>query len=345
MPYRIIVLIISFVIIISNLCFSGIDTTRIGRFSTNLLIKPIIINTGLNISLRPKESKISTFDNSVTKNIRTNYNAYLPTYTGISFALYGIGFTVALGTSSTYINKNTNIATDVTDIRLNFYRRWIGYEAYFQNYNSLYQNQIVTNPFAGGVANNSIYSASTSLINTGINLYLIPNFYRYSYNAAFNNTEFQKKSASSFIYLNMLNFQRLADKEGLIPLNQQLNYEEFGFLKHNAAFSYAFMPGYAFTLVAGKAYFSLLSTIGAGFMAQRYKTFSTKNEIDITFNSRSRASLGFNTKYFFTGVYASYDYMQYSLKKIQFRRNDYTIGAYLGFRLIKLKNEKIKVVK
>ncbi|MFN4234679.1 MAG: DUF4421 family protein [Bacteroidia bacterium] len=345
MSYRIIVFLISFYIIIPNQCFSGIDTTRIGRFSTNLLIKPIIINTGLNISMRPRESKISTFDKSVTTNIRTNYNAYIPTYTGVAFSLYGLGFSFALGSNSTYINKNEWVATDVTDIRLNFYRTWIGYEAYFQNYNSLYRNEITGNPFTGGVGNNSIYSASTNFINSGINLYLIPNFYRYSYNAAFNNTEFQKKSASSFIYLNMLNFQSLADKEGLIPLNQQLNYEEFGFLKYNTAFSYAFLPGYAFTLVAGKAYFSLLSTIGAGFMAQRFKTFSTKSNLDITFNSRSRASVGFNSKYFFTGVYASYDYMQYSLKKIQFRRNDYTIGAYLGFRLIKLKKEKIKVVK
>lgn len=325
--------------------FSGIDTTRIGRFSTNLLVKPMLVNIGLNVSMRPRESKISSFDKSITKNIRTNYNAYIPTYTGVSFSLYGVGFSVAIGINSTYINKNKWVATDVTDLRLNFYRTWIGYEAYFQNYNSLYRNELTANPFTSGVGNNSIYSATTNFINSGINLYLIPNFYRYSYNAAFNNTEFQKKSASSFIYLNMLNFQRISDGGGLIPLTQQFNYEEFGFLKNNTAFSYAFMPGYAFTIVVGKAYLSFLSTLGAGMMMQRYKTFTTKYEVDITFNSRSRASLGFNSKYFFTGVYASYDYMQYSLKKVQFRRNDYTAGVYLGFRLIKMKKEKIKTIK
>lgn len=339
------ILVLFSLLIFCNQSFSGIDTTRIGRFSTNLLVKPMLVNTGLNVSMRPRPSKISTFDKSITKNIRTNYNAYIPTYAGVALSLYGIGFSVALGSNTTYINKNDWVATDLTDIRLNFYRTWIGYEAYFQNYNSLYRNEITGNPFTGGVGNNSDYSATTNFINSGINLYLIPNFYRYSYNAAFNNTEFQKKSASSFIYLNMLNFQRISDGGGLIPANQQFNYEEFGFLKNNTAFSYAFMPGYAFTIVAGKAYMSFLSTLGAGMMMQRYESFTTKNELDITFNSRSRASLGFNSKYFFTGLYASYDYMQYSLKKIQFRRNDYTAGVYLGFRLIKMKKEKIKVVK
>lgn len=325
--------------------YAGIDTTRIGRFSTNLLVKPLLVNTGLNVSIRPRPSKISTFEKSVIKNIRTNYNAYIPTYSGVVVGLYGISFTFAIGSNNTYINKNESVATELKDIRLNFYRTWIGYEAYFQNYNALYRNQLASNPFQGNIGNNSEYSASTNFINSGINLYLIPNFYRYSYNAAFNNTEFQKKSASSFVYLNMLNFQRISDKGGLITLNQKNNYEEFGFLKSNTAFSYAFMPGYAFTIVAGKAYLSFLSTIGAGLMTQRYETYTKKNRLDITFNSRSRASLGFNSKYFFTGVYAFYDYTQFSLKKVQFRRNDYTAGVYLGMRLIKMKKEKIKVVK
>ncbi len=325
--------------------YSGIDTTRIGRFSTNLLVKPMLVNTGLNVSMRPRPSKISTIDNTITKGIRTNYNAYIPTYAGVALSLYGIGFSVALGTNSTYINKNDWVATDLTDIRLNFYRTWIGYEAYFQNYNSLYRNEIRSNPFTGGIGNNSVYSATTNFINSGVNLYLIPNFYRYSYNAAFNNTEFQKKSASSFIYLNMFNFQKISDKGGLIPLTNRSNFEEYGQLKSNTAFSYAFMPGYAFTIVAGKAYMSFLSTIGAGMMMEYFDINKKRMRPDITFNSRSRASIGYNSKYFFTGVYASYDYMQYSLKKVQFRRNDYTAGVYLGFRLIKMKQEKTKVVK
>jgi hypothetical protein len=325
--------------------YAGIDTTRIARFNTTLLVKPMLVKNGLNVSIRPKPSKISTFEQAVTKNIRTNYNAYIPTYTGVVIGLYGITFTLALGSNNTYINKNERVATDFKDLRLNFYRTWIGYEAYFQNYNALYRNDYVSNPFTANVVNNSEYSASTNFINSGINLYLIPNFYRYSYNAAFNNTEFQKKSASSFVYLSMLNFHRISDKEGLIPLNQKINYEEFGFLKSYTAFSYAFMPGYAFTIVAGQAYFSLLSTLGAGLMLQRYETYTKKYVPDITFNSRSRASIGFNSKYFFTGVYVFYDYTQFSFKKVQIRRNDYTAGAYLGLRLIKMKKEKIKVVK
>lgn len=339
--------IVSFLIMIifSKAGISGIDTTRIGRFNTKFMVKPMVINNGLNFSLRPRPSKITTFEKSITKSIRTNYNANIPTYTGIAFSIYGIGLTVGFGKNSTYINPNNLVTTDLTDLRLNFYRTWIGYEAYFQNYKSLYRNNLTNNPFTGDFLNYSDFSATANFINTGINLYLIPNFYRYSYNAAFNSTEFQKKSASSFIYLSMFNYQRLSDNAGLIPPNQWLFYENFGFLQRNSTASYAFLPGYAFTLVAGKAYFSFLSTMGPGIMFQRYKSFARKNELDITFNSRSRASLGFNSKYFFTGFYAHYDYMQFSLKKVQFRRNDYTLGLYLGFRLIKMKKEKIKVVK
>jgi hypothetical protein len=318
---------------ISSLAFCDVDKEYIGKFSTKFHLKPFVETSGFNISL---------LSNNTSNASRVNYNAFIPTYAGVSLNIMGVGASFAIGSSSTYLNSKVVESTNVTDVSLNFYRTWLGYEGYFQYMESFYRNNRKSNPFVYDIVSGSdiAYSANSKYINTGVSVFFIPNFKKYSYNAGFNQNEFQKKTAMSVIFLNRFNYQRLWNDAGLIPLNQRNDFESFAETNSTRVFTYAFMPGYAINLAYSHLYLAFLGALGPAFNLENYKiketTFFSRN---IGFNSRLKTSLGYNGKSFFTGVFANYDYVSFSIPKIKFSRNQYSAGIFVGYRFIKEKKK------
>lgn len=307
-----------------------IDTAYVEKFKSALSIKTFILNNGLYYTITPQNNNL--FTEQQLTNARTIYNTSVPPVTGVALNIGGVGLT--------YIFKFTNdtdtagaIKSGYKQFQLNMYGSRLGMEIAYQDYTRLYFH------FKGDDKLVKNYNPDIRVYQFGVNGLFIRNGKRFSYNAAFNQNQFQKKSAGSAITLIGIKYNEVSSND-LIP-DSVKGYFEYPNLSSNKNYAFVFQQGYAYNLVKNSFYFANALFVGVGFQNQQYYYGSDKQrKLGVPVSAKGKSSLGYNGKIFFGGIYANADYYQSSIKSLKTEQFQYTYGVFLGVRIIDRTKEK-----
>jgi hypothetical protein len=139
----------------------------------------------------------------------------------------------------------------------------------------------------------------------GIAAYHVPNKEKFSYRAAIQQNEWQKKSAGSVLYGGEIYYGSLKGDSSLIPANIQGNYSQAGMFE----VSYITVGpgiGYAFTAVADQHFYLMLSGIAnakVNFVTEDYGV-GTKKKTSFDPTIIFKGGIGYNSNNWSVGAYA-----------------------------------------
>ncbi|HXS36166.1 MAG TPA: DUF4421 family protein [Flavipsychrobacter sp.] len=275
-------------------------------------------------------------------NEQIDYKPNIPFTLGIGasykFAAFNIGF------AAPFVNKNHVYGTThFFDVSTHFYLQRYSIDIYGNSYHGYYLNNA-----AGLVSppnlNNPNYLRPDLLTGfIGISFQYIFNAARFSYLGAFSQTEYQKKSAGSFLFGAGIYTEFTKADSQLIPANfvEQKYFGGSQFNKSNI-YSVVLNGGYAYTLVFKKHFFvtgSLDFGIGLNYITLTNTiTESRTGNFEPLLNTDYRIATGYNSdNYFFSVQYVHL--LNKSYTSITGTREDFGTGNY---RLIIAKRFKLK---
>ena len=232
---------------------------------------------------------------------------------GFNYKFVGIGLSVGLPVSQSKIDKFGK--TTSYDIQLSIYSRLFGFDGYLQGYKGYY----LENP-EDFVDWQELYQPQLPdmrVLSIGLSAFYIFNNKKFSYKAAYQKTQVQKKSAGSFTLGIFANYDAAQTDNGFIPveLNDSIN-SDFD-LKEFDMISGGISVGYMYTFVI-KENFSLNITLIPGFGLQKVAATALDGtggiETQPAAQFLARASLGYEFNWFYLGFTASNIWRNFSYK-------------------------------
>jgi hypothetical protein len=328
--------ILFFSFLLSSAVFAGenIDTSYVQKFRSLLSVKGFFLKNGFFYQITPQNNNL--FTEKQLNDSRITYSANIPPLTGVSVNIKGVGFTYIFKFTNDYLDTTSRIKSGFKQFQINMYGNKFGFEAYYQDYSRFYFH------YKGDEILLKNYNADIRAYQFGASGIFINNGKKFSYNAAFNQNQFQKKSAGSPLTVIALKYSEISSTN-LIPDSVKKYFKEYPDLKSNKTYAFIFQQGYAYNLVKKSFYFSNALFVGVGLQSQVYETPSLKkNKIGVPLSARGKSSLGYNGKIFFGGIYANADLSQSKIKSLQTQQFQYTYGVFLGLRAITKTKTQIK---
>ena len=290
-------------------------------------------------------SKKSEFD--VTDEVSGNTIEYEPNSTlnlGVGFTYKWFGLNLAF--NFPFMNNDDDIygKTQRLDIQSSIFARKYAIDLFFQYYKGYYvANPTIINPgwlpgdaypIRGDIRSSSLGGTFSYIFNHN----------KFSYRAAFNFNERQKKSAGSFLVGGGVLIYNLLSDSGLVPSQlfpDSVKAISIDGVKVNSLFA---LGGYAHTFVIRNWYFTLALGLGPGLSSTKTK-FPDNDFIKVRSKfsviTEFRGSVGYNSDAFYVGlswfsgafaIDSSNDILiTYSLSKIHF---------YVGYRFYKWFNKE-----
>lgn len=326
--------IIFFFYLLAPAVFAGgdIDTNYVQKFKNIFSVKVFLVNNGYTYSLTPRNNPL--FTEKQQKDAQVIFNPYIPPAIGIALNIEGVAAAYVFQLKNNFMDTLGRAKSAFKQFQLNIYKTKFGFEAYYQDYQRFYYH------YKGDQVLLKNYNSDIRAYQFGVNAVFLFNGAKFSYNAAFNQSVLQKKSAGSWLLNVAAKFNELSNK-GLIPDSVKAFYGMYTDLQRNRNYAFLLQTGYAFDLTKSNFYFAGALLGGLGIQSQTYQFPIGKfYKIAFPFVGRGKVSLGYNGKLFFTGVFANADVSQTSIKEIKTQQMVSSYGAYLGFRAIQFTKSK-----
>jgi hypothetical protein len=211
---------------------------------------------------------------------------------GLGFSYRGV--TVNLFNGFKFLNKKDEPKgeTKGLDLQIHLYPKKWAIDLLFESPKGFYIDQ---KGIAGAGTNNYYYRGDIKSNLYGVSVYRVPNKEKFSYRAAISQTEWQKRSAGSFLYGGNVFHGFLQGDSALVPALLKNNYPE----KDVTKMSYTtFGPGagYAYTLVMAHHFFltgSAVVNANVNFVKEEGTTKETKTSFN--FSDVFKAAIGYNS--------------------------------------------------
>lgn len=309
-----------------------VDTNYVQKFKNIFAVKTFLINNGFIYTLTPRNN--SLFTTEQLEDAKLYYSPHVPTSTGVSLNIKGIGFTYIFKFTNDYLDTTGRIKSGSKQFQMNIYGQKFGFEGYYMDYQRFYFH------YKGDEILLKNYNTDIRSYKVGANAILIFNGGKFSYNAAFNQTQLQKKSAGSGMMIFSLRFDEL--KSGaLIPDSVRVFYDNIANLQRNRNVAFFLQGGYGFNLTKNNFYFSNAYIVGAGIQSQIYNYKEGNHyRLALPLIGRAKASMGYNGKVFFTGIFGNIEASQSRIRTLKTQQFQYSYGVYLGFRAVEFTKNK-----
>jgi hypothetical protein len=320
-------------LLISSVSFAGeVDSNYVAKFRNIFAVKGFLLNNGFIYTLTPRN--IAGLTPQQMSDAKVIYSAHIPPATGVSLNFKGIGFTYVFKFTDDYLDTTSKAKSGFKQFQLNYYGNKAGFEAYYQDYRRFYFH------YKGAEILMKDYNSDIRAYQFGGNGIFIFNGNKFSYNAAFNQTQFQKKSAGSGLMMLSLKFNEIQSPH-LIPDSVDQFFQGYDLMQRNRNYAFLLQGGYAFNLTRNYFYYSTAVMAGAGMQFQSY-IFPTDNFYRIGFPliGRVKSSAGYNGKIFFAGLFGNLDVTQSSIHSVRTQQMIYSYGLYIGCRAIEMKKYK-----
>lgn len=328
-PLRLIFLLV----LISSAAYAGdTDTNYVQRFKNIFAAKVFLLNNGFTYAITPRNN--SNFTKQQLKDAEVIFNPYIPPTMGVSLNIKGIGFTYVFKFKNDFLDTTGRAKSAFKQFQMNIYGTKFGFEGYYQDYRRFYFH------YKGDEVLPKNYNTDIRAYQFGANAILIFNGQKFSYNAAFNQTVLQKKSAGSWMLTFSLKFNELNSPD-LIPDSVKSFYGSYTDMTRNRNYAYIMQTGYAFNLTKNNFYFAGALLAGVGIQNQTYNFPIGKfYKIAFPLAGRVKASAGYNGRILFTGIFANADVSQTSIRSLKTQQMVYSYGVFLGFRAIQYTKSK-----
>jgi len=313
------------------------DTMYVQKFKNIFAIKTFLLNNGFVYTLTPRNN--DNFSSQQLNDAKLFYSPHIPPTTGVSLNIKGIGFTYIFKFTNDYLDTTGRIKAGYKQFAMNIYGNKFGFEGYYQDYSRFYfhyKNQPI---------NLKDYNTDIRAYQWGVRGIFIFNGKKFSYNAAFNQTQLQKKSAGSGLLMLAGRFSELKSvSRNLIPDTLKPYYGNVNDLQRNRNYAFLVQGGYAFNLTKNYFYFSMAALVGVGIETQTYSYSLGKfYRLGFPLIGRGKVSAGYNGKVLFTGIFANADVGQARNNVMKTQQLGYTYGVYAGFRLIQFTKTKAQL--
>ena len=246
-----------------------------------------------------------------------------------------------------FINNDDEIYGETSrfDFQSNVFAKKFSLNFFFQYYEGFY----IANPqtFDPGWQNGDPYPVRDDVnsLAFGVSGFYIFNHKKFSYRAAFNFNERQKKSAGSFIVGGgVLNYRLRSDTSGLVPdeiFPDSIQAINFDLVRLGSIFG---MGGYTHTFIIHNWYFNIGLNLGPGLSTTRIdltNDVQLKNRTRVGLASDFRGSVGYNSEVFYVGLsWSTGAFIFNSSKDILITYSRSSVNFYVGYRFYKLFNKE-----
>lgn len=223
--------------------------------------------------------------------------------------------------------------TEFRDIYVNIQGRIVSWGIYYRDYKGFYLNDY--QKFYSNWNKDSLgYPKSSDLhvIESGLNLGF--NFNKnFSMNAAFAQSERQKKGAGSFLVTLSERYQRIETGANIVPPGQQDNYPNLDNLQGGDFFTTILSFGSGYQFVYKKFHLTPVVLLGTGVQFQSYLQNNFKRFwVNVPTYANGRAQLGYNGDNFFANIIYSIEFNTVPIKESRIRLYRQAIEFGMGIR-------------
>ena len=302
-----------------------IDTSYIQSYYGDLTL-------GLSIPRKYVDFSLNDIQNDQDLEYQPNSNISV----GIKGAYKWLGLSVGFGLPHTSENIDRYGKTDRFDLQLNAYLRKFVVDGYLQYYQGFYLNNM-DNYFDNFDQNEMNYYQRPDLTfaNVGISARYIWNYNKFSYKAAYDFNEKQKKGSGSLV-TGIFGFVNGASADSLVvPAFVRDEFSDQALFSNVSSINLGISVGYIYTFVIAKHFF-ITAGVVPGLGLQAYSAIDTEENTVLSkgglgISTTSRIALGYNKKRFymaFTGVSGSSNLINKDITAINFGYGNvrFTVG-------------------
>jgi Domain of unknown function (DUF4421) len=260
---------------------------------------------------------------------RLTFSPNITNHAGLGFYVIEIGFQfiVAIPPSQKSINEFGE--SNSLDLQANAIGNNWEIDAFHENYKGYFVEDS-RKPIPGGQP--KLQRGDIETVNSGITGAYFFNKRRFSIRATYNFYERQKKSAGSPMLLGNFTQFRLRSDSALYR-STQFTTSDVGDFKDIDYRTISIAPGYAYNLVLRNFFIGASLNIGASFQFFNYRLGVDKDySLAVAPYFNGRATLGFNSDRFFTGITYSFQTLQINYSNADFINRTGTFRLIFGYR-------------
>lgn len=270
---------------------------------------------------------------------------------GVGFFYKKAGLEIGIKLPASDAGNQRYGKTRYLDWQVNYYGSRIGADLAIQRYRGFY----VRNPFevdsTWQPGDNYPQRSDLLAFNVIGNVYYIFNHKKYSFRAAFAQTERQTQSAGSFVLMGSVNRLRIDSDGNLIPVANQETFGDQTDFRSGSFYGFSILPGYAHTFVLNRFYVALSLHLGAGVQYKRYTIDdSFEREWALVRKNNLRMAAGYYGNRFLAGTSLFVDNTGMRLQNLQLSASSFNVRFFVGYlfnspeldKLITKQRRKIK---
>ncbi len=260
-----------------------------------------------------------------------DYRPFIPGVVGAGIKIKGVYIAYAQKIPASGLQDRRFGKTEFRDINITFQKRIAGFQFFYQDYKGFYilQPEKFDSTYNDHLTYPKIPSLRTYTIGMNINWVFTKSF---SLNAAFAQSERQKKSAGSFMLGFSERYNRLEMDTSIVPYSQRLNYPTLNKYSFGSYFSSIINLGFGYSMVGGKFSFTPVLLVGTGVQIQNYNAPQNRWAINMPLYGSLKAAFGFNGDNFFTNIIFASEVVTMSAKETRISLARIQADFGVGFR-------------
>jgi hypothetical protein len=301
---------------------SIIDKSNIESFSDKLSIYSYGI------------SKFNNFEISANGNqhkVRYNPNENLNLGLGFNYKWLGVGLSYDFG----FLNSDQDLygESKSLDLQMDVFSKQVLYSGNFQYYQGYYWQNPDEFMHNWNASDSVQIRSDIKTVTFGLNGTYVFNNDKFSFKAAFQNTERQLSSAGSWLLSGKLSVYSISADSSLVPFDVQELYPNAKDIKGLSVINLGSAGGYTYTYVLGD-YFYFNAALMMGLNLQMVSRINLSNEniggeTKISSNAQFRLAIGCNKPKVFYGFSATFD--SYSIRNSEESYFNYNYGRIRFF--------------
>ncbi len=297
---------------------------NITEFPKNFIFKPrySFPEVTLNVTSRKKTGE------------KFNWKSYTPGLVGAGIKIKKVYISAAMKIPQSPASIKKYGDTKARDIYINFSGRVLLWTLFYRDYKGFYLSDY--RQFYPNLNKDSVSfpkSPNLHIIESGINLGF--NFNRnFSLNAAFPQSERQKKSAGSFLMNFSERYQHIqTDTINIVPPSQADNYPNLNRLISGDFVTTIVSLGAGYQIMMGKFHITPIVLVGSGVQFQSYQQIDRNRFwVNVPSYAQFKAQLGYNGDHFFTNIIYNLEFNSVPIKESRMRLFYNVVEFSMGVR-------------
>ena len=301
------------------------DSTYVKTYPDHVQIKTGLSYNALNLTLNPRLKGVTDFFKPIL------YRPSVRSGMGLDVQFKGISIGWSFGIPQNKLLNKSQAESKYSDFQFHSLGKKIGYDFYHQDYQGYFIENLQRR--LDGVALDSRPDLRVKNIST--NVFYVFNGEKFSYSAAFSQDHKQLKNAGSIIVASSFGYFNVQGDTSFIPEDAQINFNSKANINTLTIYTFAVIPGYAYTYLIGKKGWHL-SASASGFIGLQYNdgasTFADDTVYNYFFKGIGRACVGHHGDSWVYGVAAMTDIQGLNTRYVQYGTVNLGITASCSYK-------------